>query len=876
MRGLTDPIRRLPDERGEMADDACVLPEGLSITFDPAIDGGGWPGPLDGRDAVVGESWLGPLGLLARLEVELGLVAIHATPLERVTDLAAQLATCPGWWSASASHDALGTARRLLRDRDHLALAGWCGEPLGERLDALWRVTQPARDGVVERLRAIEQSLDRDRDVGVSSIRVCSPIASLPYLWRLVFTRLRVRGVRIDEVSLPTAGAGLDDLARARCTPFEPTGDGSLVLLRGHGVLACADEVAAHLAALDSLDGVVVIGGDDILDAAFARHGLPRLGATGDAPASTTLVRLALEAAFEPMEPADLHALLCLDPGPVPRRVARRLVDALRSLPSRRSQQWRDALADGLARCDDAWRDDVQARLELLLPAVAHRDARVEVGPLDARLAAISTWARARMTAQPTLAAVATLAEEARRLVRTCGAPALSLVAIRRLCDELDARGGRRTPAEAGIASVADPGAILGFARHIIWWRFTRESAPVPSRFRLTVDERARLAAHGIEAPDLGRQMEAEAVRWRRPLDLARETILLVCPQTSDAGDAAFPHPLWDELRAAMSRPESAALLTRHRAPAARRRPIEARPLPIPATRVQVSPTIAAQLGLREVESPSSLESLIGCSLGWTLHYHGRLRAGRSAGPSAPSPLLYGTLAHRILAATFGAGALGADAAAARAESLVDAELAASCESLGLPRHQLERSTVRHAIVATARALGRLLERSGASVHASEQRIAGVVGDLAISGTPDLVLANPDAILDFKWGRKNCRDKLENGSALQLALYAALHSPSADAQIAYLTLQSQELLAPSGTTLPGARRMGSASAQAIVAGALVSIRARRDELARGELLAPAADGTEDLPSGLDATRLAIAPSCTYCDFTVVCGKAVSQ
>jgi len=44
---------------------------GLEILFDPAIDRGGWPGVLGDRRAAAGRVWLGPVGLLERLEVEL-------------------------------------------------------------------------------------------------------------------------------------------------------------------------------------------------------------------------------------------------------------------------------------------------------------------------------------------------------------------------------------------------------------------------------------------------------------------------------------------------------------------------------------------------------------------------------------------------------------------------------------------------------------------------------------------------------------------------------------------------------------------------------------------------------------------------------------
>jgi hypothetical protein len=118
--------------------------------------------------------------------------------------------------------------------------------------------------------------------VGLDRVELLS--TGLPSLWRALFARLPVVETRLPAVE-----------------PREAP-----LLLRPHGPLAAADEVAASLAALPSLDGVVIVGGDDVLDAALRRHGLPRLGAPVHPPASVALIRLVIEAAFEPMEPADL------------------------------------------------------------------------------------------------------------------------------------------------------------------------------------------------------------------------------------------------------------------------------------------------------------------------------------------------------------------------------------------------------------------------------------------------------------------------------------------------------------------------------------------------------------------------------------------
>ena len=843
---------------------------GLRIVWDPAIDHGAWPGPLATRDAIAGEAWLGPMGLLARLETELGLGAQHATSLERVGALAAQLAPRTGWWRASYDADASGTAQRLLRDRDLLAIWGWRGEPASARLTELWTATADALPGFPDRLHAITDALS-SRTIDIETIEVRSPIASLVPAWRSVFARLAASGVRIVEISPPIAPAR-GDLRNARSLGFVPTADHSLTLLRPQGALAAADEIAASLAALPSRDGVLIIGPDDVLDAALARHGVPRLGAAARPTGSSALLRLVIEAAFEPMEPADLHALLSLSPGPIPRRIASGLIRALGDFPSRRAPAWTEALAKGLARCDEDWRAAAAERTSTLLMPTARRDGAITVADIVNRLGVLATWARSGIEKSPSLLSIAALAQETRKSIMRSGLPTISLVQLRRLCDEIGNGHAADSPGEAGFASVAEPGAVLAPAKTIVWWSFTRDSAPHAPRLRLSRAERTELTRLGVTPPDLGLVMEAAATRWRRPLDQATDALVLVCPQTTDAGERCFPHPLWDELCAAMPTPDQAQVLqaTRLTLPSiAARRTIAPRALPTPTARISTG----ASLVLREHESPSSLEKLLGCSLRWALDYRGRLRTGMSDGPGAPTPLLYGTLAHHLLAAVFAEGALDADAARARAQELVDDELATLCESLELPRYQVERTDVRQAILRSAKDLGALITKLGATVRGVELKHAAEIDGVSLSGTADLALSSPDVVLDLKWGKTTNRNKLVAGAALQLAAYAELLAvPGSVPDSGYFTLQRQQILAATGSALPGAELCGTATPRETWRGALTVLAERKTELASGVLHAPAADGAE-IESALVGGRLTIAPDCQYCSFGGLCGQS---
>ena len=843
---------------------------GLRIVFDPAIDGGACPGSPGRRVATVGEAWLGPLGLLDRLETELGLGGLRASPTARACRLAAQLVGRTGWWRASYEADPIGTCKRLLRDRDTLALWGWRGEAASDRLAELWAATADAPPGLPDRLRDVRAAL-MGRRIDLEAIEVMSPVATLPPAWAALFAQIGDAAVRVTEVH-PTTAVPSGDLALARAGRFVPRGDGSLTILRPHGPLAAADEIAASLAALTTLDGVVIIGGDEVLGAALGRHGLPCLGAAAPPPASSALIRLVIEAAFEPMEPSDLHALLCLDPGPVPRRVAYQLIGALKNFPGRRSELWRDAMADGLACCDASWRRGVGERLSALLMPVASRDGTIAATEICRRLQIVATWARSRAEAMPTLWTVARLASDASALIELFGATELPLTQLYRLCDELEDDSRTIGPADAGLAAVAGPGAVLAPAEVIVWWGFTRDSAPTLPRLRLSLEERRGLARLRVTPPDTGALMEAEAARWRRPLEMASRALVLVCPTTDEAGAPSFPHPLWDELRAAMPQAEDAGRLEVRRLQvpaAARRKQVTLRGRPTPGMTIRTGTAIA----LREQESPSSLERLIGCSLAWALHYHARLQPGISDGPPAPSPLLYGKLAHHLLAQVFGAGALSPEEAASRAETIVDAELPGLCESLALPRYQVERTHLKQVIVDSARELGAFLIATGATVRGVELEASRTLAGIAVAGTADMVLSTPDVILDLKWGRTSNREKLATGTALQLAMYAELHANgSTRHEVAYFALNSQELFGEPGSVLPGVQIPGKATARDTWHGTLTTLARRRTELADGILVAPAADRS-DIKPRLDGEGLHIAPGCDYCALGGLCGRA---
>ena len=824
---------------------------------------------MRGREVAAGEEWAGSQRLLARLETELGIGSRAYSPSERAACLVPGLSKIDGYWSESFKSDALATSKRLLVDRDLLAMWGWQGESAGPRLDSLWRATREALPGIPDRLRGVLCALETRRPA-LAAIVTRDAVDELPTLWRKVFAALERKGVRItaQPEDLPKARG---DLEAARTAPFVPSNDGSLELLRAHGPLAAAEEIAGSLASCDRLDGVVIIGRDALLNDALTRHGLPCIGSSRGPTASSPLLRLVLETAFHPVEPEDLHALLIADPGPVPRRIARRLLSAFAAYPARGSAIWDKTLVDALETVEPDRRTIVADRLAALLMPEAPRDGTLTLSQVSARVRALSVWARGRSATDSTIEGVVGACTRFIDLAHSMGIDGFTRIQLQRLCDEIGDTEHPGAPAEVGLDCVDTPGAIAAPARVIIWWNFTRSGAPTPLRLRLTVEERRRLLESGVVPPDPGAGMAAEARRWRRPLLFATEALLLSCPLMNVVGDRENPHPLWDEIVASMPDSDDASTLvcTQVRQPALTRRSrVELRHLPHPFAEIRV----AGPVTLTGEASPSSIEHLIGCSLSWFLERVGRVRAGVASPLSSPGPLLFGNLAHHVLARVFADGRVSEESAIRAATEVFESEIKTFSEALLLPDHQAERAEVKLAIVATAREIALILDRTGAEVRGVELPLTGMLGRVSTRGRADMLLTSPDIVIDFKWGTSKYRDRLEAGTALQLAAYAELaRSTSSLPGVAYLSLRTQALLAAPPSVLPSARTPGVYSVDEMVAAAVAALEARLAELSSGSLFAPAALADFDRET-ISNGAMQLAPPCEYCGCGSLCGR----
>ncbi len=654
------------------------------VVFDLDFDQGAWPGPLSDREAVAGEVWLGPLGLLGLLETRLGLDGLHATELERALALLRALRAQAGFWSKSLEVDPIGTARHVLHLRDTLRMHGLASRPVdakaAPRLASLLEAARELPPGLADRLEAAAGRLG-SLDPEIEELRLLEEPGGMPAALRGVLDALGKRGV---------------------VSPLAPAGAGSPRLLRTQGVLEAAEEVAAWLA--QDHDQTVVISPDPVLDAALRRHGLPTLGAAPERADTALLAALplALELGRAPQDPQRALDLLALPGGPVPTGLCRMLADTLGRWPAVGGARWKKAIESYLGGVKEPRQvEKYRERLDGLFEARVPRGQPYPAAEARRRAEILGKWARGDSEGA---AAVRAQCAAFLELLEAYGRTELAARELGRLVEEasLHAPSEGLLP-QAGIARVGRPGGVAGPARRVVWWRFVERAAAGPGELPAWLVREARAAGLGELLPDLRAQAVRQAARERRPFEQATEALLLVAPARGEDGQDDFLHPAWGEMCA-----RAQPAVSRVEGPARVRRVAAA--LPVPAARFQVAP---GRLELPAEVSPSKLEKLLGCPLAWALEELGIGDGlfGALEGPGDPA--LEGNLAHAALEAALLDPLPTPDQAEARALEALEQALAEGGAGFLLPGNEARREELRSTVRYAARDLAAGSRRSG-------------------------------------------------------------------------------------------------------------------------------------------------------------------
>ena len=844
------------------------------------------------RAAAVGEIVGSPAALLGSLEVRLGLAGPVVTLAERAAWLLPRLSTQDGFWSPSFEIDPWGTAIRLVRDRDSLTAEGWKGAPVSARWDALWAVTEGIPVGRGDRWMRVCDTLG-SRSIGIEAVELVDPWSEWPGAMRRVLERLQWLGVSVREVLREPVGT-VGDLAGARTDMFRPAADGSLQLVRAQGAAGAAEDVGAWLAECGDPASTLIVSPDATLDAGLYAAGLPTTGgpsSAGTARAALQVLPLLLEMIWAPAEPQAALDLLSLPATPIPRPLARRLADALRQWPALGSEDWEAALAEH----DYGEDTDVAARRRervsvLLTPEVSRDREAIPMDVLRRRIQVSAAWVRARARADGADDAAIWQRVHAQhrtlsRLLEGLDHPEVPAPLLARLVVSATEAATRDSPwpARAGLRCVERPGGVIRPADTIIWWNFSRDAAPATHGPDLTRAERAALSEAGIEVPTAGERAMWAARRWRRPLSMAKRRLLLITPKSSAPGEAIHPHPLWDEIMAAVPERErkAGAAKLQHPLPGLTQGQRAARSLAEPVTLpryVAEWDVPAGSLAPRECESPSGLAALVGCSLRWALKYPLRVTDAHATYRLSVGARERGNLAHAVLAEVLRVVPADADTAEAGAGAVFD-EIGPRCLApLFLPGGDADREELRGVIVRSAGSVVRWLHAHELVVEAVEEDVEREFEGRLLRGRVDLLAGPPRVVVDFKLGgRTKRRVEIERGTAYQLACYA--HAAAAGGktmpEYAYFIVLDQLLVGRKGgpfgehTTVDGPPPLETWQRFH------TACRHRLGEVAAGTLRSPG--GLVGVPTEpvVDGDRLALPPGCSYCSYDALCGLAFS-
>ena len=944
---------RPPSGAGQWGE-ACptLLPEilGVVVILGYELDGT-VQRDLPPAGAAAGVSAAGPQRLVDMLEQAYGMPAPSTTPLQRVLGYQQALEHCDDdrrFYSQSRRRDPLGVARAVLAARDELLMAapsGWSLAALaglGGRLADLAQIEEHAADGRVppglpDRLRALIDELAH------SPIR--PPITELqltedrrfwpPLMQELQFV-LEFRGTRVVSYALPRvrrrhAARQPTDLARAQlalrttapgagapAAPAAPAADGSLALARAGSLVEAADAAAALIASWirprsargKPGRGVCVVAEEhgEVLDAALLRAGIPPAGHTtpvrgGDAGG---LLPLLLQLLWDPVDPRTMQRYLLLTLHPLPGLLRGELLYELDQMPGVWGPRWHAVIDRYLATVNAGRRDTVRARIDRWLPRPATEQA-LPVAAVIAHAGAVAVWARRHaFAAAPSSAApggnppAAEAAQESAALADAVAAaaaaraePQITRLELERLVSEVERAVPRQRRAQAGQGgprSVSAAGALLSPVDHVLWWHAAEStvgSAP-PSFF--STREGAALERLGVRLQARLLQIERREQQWRRLVQLARSSLVLVYA-TSHGDQVDAPHPLWFMLQQPFPRTAAepgAPLIWPARAagaPTAAGRPQTPRPalVPPPFTPRWQVPAMAGHLP-RPTESATSLAALLGCPLHYVLQYRARVRPRRELGLITGNRLL-GIVAHDVLAAHLAAqpNPVTGAAVAADLRERFAAAFAAVATLLRVPGMDRERAEVEALTIRAATALGGTLQAGGLEVVAVEQDYqAPQENGLTLQGRADLVVRRRGGgggelvIIDLKWsGRRFYRRLLEERRALQLAHYAtvagAAHELPAPPPTAYFVITTAELFTVHAGLLPGAIVVPGPTEGELWQELWPHAQARRTALEAGtvDVGTPEAAWRQGLPE-----RPLPAP-CRFCDYGLFCGVAAA-
>ena len=887
----------------------------IRLTFALGFDRGVWNGTLKPGSVSFGERAVGELGLLDLLEVQLGIKTPTVPSVNRKLDYLRAIRIVDNgkkFYSQSLRRDPMAVTERLISIRDALIEAGWQTSQIAgvQKVDELHEVEKnfTDRSGKSDRLRRVREELTkRASSPGIASIAIDEPQENLSSLWRTILEKeLPKLGVKVGykpilKEPLADPSTDLSKIQRLRSQPASPSSDGSVFLLTGRDPWESGRILAAYLAQMtvQQMKNTVIIAPDrhrGILKSALLAQGVPFGGSHSEIsyarPALQILV-LALVLAWEPKDPSAALALLTIEGSPVPRSIRYKLVRSLEESLAVGGKYWTETLDRVIESLKTTATTEEQEKIDknrerirkwFSSPAFVSEKGLPSV-EVVAICRHVSDWLNRKW-----IVTKASSFREARDLSELLAALAQGLneetISRERLLhllmdsigDGISSEGHAAQP--EGPIVVAAPADITGPAETVIWWDFTAASVQGRPESSFSIKEIDKLRSSGISWPDAERTAVLAASAWTRPLLYSQKQIIFVNQLLDSDGNPDAYHPVLNELIPKVLRQNWMTSL--HVKLLERELPLAQTFLRnAGATEISIEPhpfkerpewkVNPGKLRLREAESASSLEQLLGCELAYTLRYGVRLQ-GEDRASLQYDVRVMGIIAHEVIAEIFPSGSPTSPAVALRAAiQLLDEVIKEKAPQLYQRVRARELAELKEVVLRAVESYASFLEVNKLTIEASEldvKKSEKKLGSVHLVGKIDHVLSDKHKntlVMDHKWGSSKYKERdLAEGKSLQLALYSNLLNRGAEPVLAYHMITDNKILVLNKDFLQSIRINGP-EAREILKEAETELSAKEAVLKRGNILAP---GLSDE----NADQKFKAP-CQYCEFGKVCGLA---
>jgi hypothetical protein len=775
----------------------------------------------------LGMSVQGPQALVSTLELQLGLAPATASMPERVVQMRECLAQeAKGrFYEKSFEADQIGTAETLLGWRDLWHEHGWTGgfgSGASSRLQDMAAVEALAATRVSpsigQRLSQIALRL-AVRKPQIEAIELLEPVTELPMRWQQVLSKLKVvqlpalAGQAPAGTVLYDLQAALRELSQGKAPQtISRRDDGTVRLVRSDSKLAAAAWLANEIVLNGCARSVVVAEQEGAaLDAALVAAGGAQLGFSEPSAfrPALQLLPLILRLLWEPLDLYALTQFATLPIGPISRFARREIAQKLSEAPGVSGQKWTDLLKAVEAHHGD---ELAPAVLKEIAFWVEHQRFDPEQGaPLSDvydRVDRLSSFFSARLMDDDPARRASWLAglEQSEAMLKTLtsldsqGVKLIKEELLERLVVQVASAGASDPTMTARVgagAAVTDPQALIEEFDAVYWYQM--EAVPLPRRHPWTSPELQALRQSGADLPDVATLLKRQAASWTRPVFAAKKTLTLMLPP-----EAQESHPFWTTLKPLFEEWDIAQLLDVLKSqPAPGTSIVPHKQLPRQRRWWSLQPGSITWTG---DNSYSSLEKLIFDPHQWVLQYPAKLRS--SALMDLPGDFrLLGNLAHCVVERLYkNADALSWNEAAVLAwfDATLPAVVAEEGAVLLMKGKVAEFESFRLRLRPAIARLHEHLQASNAVRISTEVDLEVTLSRGRIKSRADLMMERSDghhAVVDLKWaGDKKYRAKLQDGTHVQLAVYAKL-AHARDGRwpsVAYFILVSGQLFTSSG------------------------------------------------------------------------------